>query len=200
MFSSALLLWVGLGLFLLIVDLYNTPRAKAARARRAEEYLQHEEEQKEEERAKASIEAQQMENFRKQPLVVHIREKNGRKSSFEGILIITLLKNDVSVQFLPNNDGCANADVKSLKDGVLALVGTSWRKEKTGGGYEDHFTGAYIDEYQYEATYCDYRLLYASNGVVNILGAGCQGRASSYVDSLANFIVGDLASIVPQPE
>lgn len=200
--SSSIFLWVvGLGLLLLIVVvLYNTPRAKAARACRAEEYRQQKEELKEKEKAEITKMVRQMKNFCKQRLVVYIREKDGRKSSFEAVLIRALLKEGVSVQFLRDNDGraIANADAELLKDGVLALIGTSWCKEKTGGGYEDYDIG-YIGEYQYEVTYCDYRLLSASSGVVSILGAGCQDRESSCVEDLANLIIRDLASMVPVP-
>jgi len=188
MFSSTLL-WVGLGLLpLVVVVLYNTPRAKAARKRRAEEHRRQEEERKEKERA----EARQMENFRKWRLVVHIREKDGRKSSFEAVLIRTLLKSGITVESLPGDSGhaVAGGDTSSLKDGLLALVGTSWHKEGAGEDEMGHYKWAQI--------YCDYRLLASANdGVGKILGAGCEHWDSSHEESLANTIIGDLASILP---
>lgn len=195
MFSSTLL-WVGLGLLLLIVVvLYNKPRAKATRARRAEEYRQQEEKRKEKERAEAERKARQMENFRKQRLVVHIREKDGRKSSFEAVLIRILLKSGITVEPLPENYGrtVAGGDTSPLKGGLLALVGTSWHKEGTGTDYEYGFT------YKWECTYCDYRLLAAGeNGTGKILGAGCDHWDTSHENTLAESIIRDLASTLPE--
>lgn len=195
MFSSALL-WVGLGLFLLIVVvLYNTPRAKATRARRVEECQQQEEKRKEEERAEAEQKARQMENLRKQRLVVRIREKDGRKSSFETVLIRMLLRSGIIVEPLPENDGraVAGGDTSSLKGGLLALIGTSWHKESTKRDYDYGFT------YNWERTYCDYRLLAAGeNGTGKILGAGCDHCDTSYENILAKSIIRDLASTLPE--
>lgn len=188
--------WVALGSLLLIAGaLCNTPRAKAARARSREERRRQGEERKEKERVEAAQKALQIENFRKQHLVVYIREKDGRKSGFEAVLIRALLKEGVSVQFLRDNDGRAivNADAGSLKDGLLALVGTSWCKEHTAGGYDS--IDGYVEKFQSETTYCDYRLLTASAGVVNILGSGY--GASPYLHDLANAIVKDLVPMVP---
>jgi len=195
MFSSTLL-WVGLGLFLLIVVvLYNTPRAKAARARRADEYRRQKEERKEKEGAEARQKARQMENFKKQRLVVHIREKDGRKSSFEAVLIRMLLKSGITVEPLPENSGraVAGGDTTSLKNGLLALVGTSWHKEGSRTDYEYCFT------YTWEHTYCDYRLLAAGeDGKGKILGAGCDHWNTSHEDTLATSIIRDLSSTLPE--
>lgn len=201
MFSSTVL-WASLGfLFLVVVILYNTPRAKAARARKAEECRRQEEERRQKEKEEAARKTRQLENFRNQHLVVYIREKDGRESSFEAILIRALLQMDIAVQFLSESDGraIANGDTESLQDGSLTLMGTAWSKEKTGGGYEDHFTGGWISNYQHEVTYCEYRLLAMTDGVVRILGAGYKDLDSSRAERLANFIIKDLASMVPAP-
>lgn len=195
MFSSTLL-WVGLGLLLSVaVILYNTLRAKAARTRRAEEYRRQEDKRKENERAEAARKTRQMESFRKQRLVVYIREKDGRKSSFEAVLIRMLLKSGITVEPLSENDGraIAGGDTASLKNGLLALVGTSWHKEGTGTDYEYGFT------YKWERTYCDYRLLAADeDGKGKILGAGCEHWDTSNENTLANSIIGDLSSTLPE--
>lgn len=202
MFNSTVL-WVGLGfLLLVVVILYNTPRTKATRARRVEECRRQEEERGQKEKEEAARKAKQLENFRKQRLVMYIREKDGRNSSFETVLIRTLLQMGVAVQLLHESDGraIANGDTESLKDGSLAIVGTSESKEKTGGGYEDHFTGGWINNYRYEVTYCDYRLLATDDdGAVRILGAGYKDLDSSRAEWLANLIIKDLASMVPAP-
>lgn len=202
MFSSTLL-WIGLGLLLLVVViLYNTPRAKAARVRKAEEYRRQEEERKRKKKAEAARKAQQMENFRKQCLVVYIREKDGRKSSFEAVMIRALLEKGLTIGPLPENNGraIAGGDTSSLKNGLLALVGTSWHKNGTDRAYD--YGGASLGTYKWEATYCDYRLLVATeDGAGKILGVGCAHRSdtydSSHENNLANSIIEDLASTFP---
>lgn len=195
MFSSTFL-WIGLGLLLLVVViLYNSPRAKAVRARRAEEYRRQEEKRKEKERAEAARKARQMDNFRKQRLVVYIREKDGRKSSFEAVLIRMLLKSGITVEPLPENNGrtVAGGDTASLKDGLLALVGTSWHKSGSWADYED------LVMREYEHTHCDYRLLAAGeDGKGKILGAGYDRWSTSSEDILANSIIRDLSSTFPE--
>lgn len=207
MFNSTLLwstlLWVGLGLLLLIiVILYNTPRAKAAKARRAEEYRRQEEKQKEKERAEAVKKARHMENFRKQRIVVYIREKDGRKSSFEAVLIRMLLKSGITIEPLPENNGSAIAggDITSLKDGFLALIATSWIKSEEKGDYWENDADAglvSIPRYTEKRRFCDFRLLEATGGGVGkILGAGCWNAIVE--ENLANTIVEDLASTIPE--
>jgi len=196
---SSTFLWVGLGILVLVVIvvavvLYNTPQAKAARARMAEEYRRQEEERKEKERAKAERKERQMENFRKQCLVVYIREKDGRKSSFEAVLIRKLLGFGITVEPLPENDGraVAGGDTAPLKDGRLALVGTSWHKNGTGVSYERGTM------WEWEATYCDYRLLAAGkHGKGEILGAGCDHENTPDESFLAVRIIGNLVSTLP---
>lgn len=199
MFSHPFL-WIGLGLLLLVVViLYNTPRAKAARARRTEEYLRQEEERKEKERAEVARKARQMENFRKQHLVVYIREKDGRRSSFEAVLIRMLLKTGITVEPLPESDGriVSGGDTSKLQDGLLALVGTSWHKNGTGVSYD--YLGDPEGTYKWESTYCDYRLLVATNeGKGKILGAGCRDGSTSGEEFLAGRIIHDLASTFPE--
>jgi len=197
MFGSTFL-WVGLGILLVVVGvavvLYNTPQAKAARARRAEEYRRQEEERKEKKRAGAERKERQMENFRKKRLVVYIREKDGRKSSFEAVLIKALLASGITVEPLPESDGraVAGGDTASLKDGILALVGTSWHEKGTGTNHEVGYV------YKWEATYCDYRFLAASeNGKGKILGAGCDHWDTSHENTLASSIIRDLVSTLP---
>ena len=185
MFSSTLL-WVSIGLvFLLIAVILNTPRARAARTRRSEEYRRQEEERKEKERAEAARKERQMEIFRKQRVVVYVREKDGRKSSFEAVLVRMLLTSGIIVETLPENDGRAivGGDTSSLKGGLLAIVGTSWRR------YASNLA----------RTYCDYRLLAAGeNGAGKILGAGCDQIDPSYENILAKSIIRDLASTLPE--
>jgi hypothetical protein len=204
MFSNTAL-WVGLGLLLLtiVVVLYNTPRAKASRKRRAEEYLRQEEERKEKEKAEAARKAKQMENFRKQRLVVYIREKDGRKSSLEAVLIRMLLEKGITVELLPENSGraIAGGDTASLKSGLLALTGTSWVRTVN---HEGHYVrssyksdGYYQPAYTEKFTHCDYRLLATEGDAGKILGAGCDHRSSSCESSLANGIIEDLARTIP---
>lgn len=202
MFSSTLV-WVGFWLFLLIVVIfYNTPRAKEARARSAEKYRRQEEARKEKERLEEDRKARQMENFRKQCLVVYIRDRDGRKSSFEAVLIRMLLRSGITVESLPENNGraVAGGDISSLKDGLLALVGTSWHKEGTGTDKEGTGTDyEYGFTYKWERTYCDYRLLATGdNGAGKILGAGCEHSSASRENTLAENIIKDLASTLPE--
>jgi hypothetical protein len=190
MFSSTLLL-IGLGLFLLaVVVFYNMPHAKAARRRRAYEYRQQEEERKEKEKKKAEHEAKQMEKFRKQRFVVCIREKDGRKSRFESILIRALLLSGVTVEPMPENNEhiVADGEKTSLKCRLFMLTGTSWHTKRSES---DCDSGAFwIGEY----THCDYRLLTADNdGNRKILAAGCDCRYSSEENALANQIIRDLS-------
>jgi len=205
MFSNTIL-WVGsLSLLLLvIVILYNTPRAKVARARRADEYRKQEEQKKQEEKEEAARKEKQLENFRKQRLVVHIREKDGRKSSFEAVLIRMLLEKGITVELLPENSGreIAGGDTASLKNGLLALTGTSWVRtvhhdgHHVSASYESN--GYYQPSYTETFTHCDYRLLAATEeGAGKILGAGCGYQVSSRESKLANSIIHDLASTLP---
>lgn len=204
MLSSTVLWFGGLSLLLLVVILYNTPQAKAARVRRAEEYRRQEEKRKQEEKEEAAQKAKRLENFRKQRLVVHIREKDGRKSSFEAVLIGMLLEKGVTVEPLLENNGRAisGGDTASLKNGLLALVGTSWTKTVQHEGYyvspseesDRYYRPAYTEIF----THCDYRLLAATEeGTGKILGAGCDRQESSHESRLANSIIHDLASTLP---
>lgn len=192
MFSSTLL-WIGLGLLLLVVViLYNTPRAKAARARRAEEYRRQEEERKEKERTEAVRKALQMDNFRKQRLVVYIREKDGRKSAFEAVLINALLKTNATIQPLEEKDGraIASGNTEPLENGVLAVVGTAWHTKETV--CSSNLDQPWISTH--ERTYCDYRLLEKSSEGTRVVAAGNKKDATSDEHWLARWIVEHLVS------
>jgi len=179
-------------LVLAVVISYNTPRAKAERAHIAEEYRQQAEKRKIEEKEEAeqkAKQANQLKEFRKQNLVVYIREKDGRKSAFEAILIRMLIETGITVEPLLENNGkaIASGDISFLKNGLLAIVGTSWCKNGTGTNEE-------FSTYEWESTYCDYRLLAtkANTDTGKILGAGCDHCTNEV--SLAKRIILDLAS------
>lgn len=193
MFSSTFL-WVGLELLLLVVVvLYNTPRAKAARARRVEEYRQQEEQRKEKERAEAERKTRQIENFRKQRLVVYIREKDGRKSAFEAVLIDALLKTGVTVQPLEEKDGriIASGNLEPLEKGVLAVVGTAWHTKETVCSSDLDGSRIFTRESTY---YCDYRLLEKSVEGTRVVAAGSKKTPTSDEYWLARWIVEHIVS------
>jgi hypothetical protein len=175
-------------ILLIIVILYNTPQARAKRIRKEEKRQQQKKEQEEKKRLEAEQRARQMENLRRQRLVVYIREKDGRKNTFEGILIRELLKLGITVEVMSENNGraIANGDTFSLKNGLLALVGTSWYTADTGGGFLN--------------IYCDYRLLGVDKeGRGKILGAGYEYRYNTYrEDLLAHSIIEDISSTLPE--
>ena len=165
---------------------------------RAMRELRWEKEAKEKEAREARM-AKQMEKFRKQRLSVYIREKDGRKSAFESVLIKVLLTYGVTVEPLSEKDGraIASGETSALKDGVLVLIGTSWSKNGTSEAY-DLDGGGSLGEYEWERTYCDYRLLATdTNSAGKIIGAGCYDSNSSYENELANNIVKDLARSTP---
>ena len=187
---SSTLLWVGLGLFLLIVvALYNTPRAKAARARDAEEDRKRQEERSREMREVAEEKARQLENLRKQRFVVYIREKDGRKSSFEAVLISTLLGAGTPIKPLEEKVGhaIASGNMESLKNGVFAVIGTAWSSTKI------EYCGEELGHRNVERTYCDYRLLMKDDNGARIMAAGSEQKRSSDENDLARSIVNHLA-------
>lgn len=131
----------------------------------------------------------QMENLRQHRFVVYVREKDGRKSSFEALLIAELIRQQLAVEYLPESDWQAiiGGDLKLLADGRLALIGTSWHRSRRQD--PDWHAGS-----ESEFTYCDYRLLAAvEDGRGQILAASCVPGASYWGEHLANRIVEKIA-------
>ena len=191
----------GLLLVAIIAVLYNLPQAKAARSRRAEEERRWHEQMEKRDKEKVEREAKLMEKLRQQRFIVCIREKDERKSSFEAVLIKELIKQGITVESIPRPDvlAIAGGDVSLLKDGQLAIVGTSWRTTETHRTEEGMF-GSSV--YQTEKTHCDYRLLTRGDGREGkgqILGAGYESEDQNswgvgYEKVVAEFIVKDLAT------
>lgn len=189
MFSSTVL-WVVLGLLLLVVIvLYNTPRAKAARVRSAEEDRRAREKREKEWKEGAAQKAKELENLRKQRLVVYIREKDGRKSAFEAVLISALLETGATIEPLEEKDGriIASGNTESLKNSVFTVVGTVWNNTKS------EYCGEEIGHRNVERTYCDYRLLTKNDNGARIIAAGSEQKRSSDEYDLARLIVRHLA-------
>lgn len=143
----------------------NAPWVKRARVRK-----------KAEEKKLEVSRIARMVNFKKQKFVVYVRTKDGRKSSFESVLIGALLSFSVrEIEPLKEINGraVADGDTASLND-TLAIIGTSWNNSC--------------------GTKCDYRLLSAKTG---ILGAGNIGPYLNE-EFLAKIIVEDLAINFPE--
>ena len=134
----------------------------------------------------------QLEKLRQHHFVVSIREKDGRKSSFEAILIAGLIRHGLIVEYLTENDWqvIVGGGTKLLANGLFALVGTSWHRSRRQD--PDWSEGR-----ESEFTYCDYRLLAAADdGKGKILAAGCEGMAAYWEEPLADRIVEHIAETV----
>jgi hypothetical protein len=200
MFSNPVF-WVVAAIVLLLAVIYLrsrfSPSGRATAMKRAQEKLQKEQD----EQAVKAKEKRQLENFQKQRLVVYVREKDGRKCSFEAVLIKQLLTFNIDVKFLRDKDGkdlLEHGIGDVLQDGSLALVGTAWLKKYQRGGCVDLDT--IIPYHEIDAICCDYRLLNLTAGTVNILGAGYQDTDYDYQDLLAFRIICDLAKMLETPE
>ncbi|MFH1162101.1 MAG: hypothetical protein V1696_02405 [Candidatus Jorgensenbacteria bacterium] len=137
--------------------------------------------------------AKKLENFRKSRLIVYLREKDGRKSSFEAVLISALLKIGVTVEHIEEDKGRAIAvgDQGSLQHGTLALVGTAWESAR------DEYCGEDVGYCRVERTFCDYRLIQNDKGVLRIVAAGNDQDTSNNKGGLGDLIVGRLKSSLP---
>jgi len=169
---SAIALILFLGLFL-------SPRVKrwiaGAKARKTER-VREEQEEVEERRRKG---AEKRENFKKQRFVVCIRERDGRKTSFESDLIGAIVKGGASVDYLPDNKvkALAEGDMTSLGDGLLAIIGTA---------------------YETDVWYCDYRIVERNGEKTRITVAGSGNSLDA--DLLAGSIVINIIDHLPIPK
>ncbi|MDP2918243.1 MAG: hypothetical protein Q8N68_01975 [bacterium] len=175
---------LGVGLFaivaLVIVTIvmfyHGTSHAKAKRASREEAYRKEEEKRKKENEAEAKRKERQMEKLRKYRFVVYIREKDGRKTYFETVLIRAFLERGLTVEPFSDENGRAVADGNTavLETGLLALVGTLLHN-------------------RYSQICCDWRLLARESDTGEIFGAGyncsCEIPDSNDERILANTII-----------
>jgi hypothetical protein len=144
---------------------------------------------------KAKERAKKLKNFRKSRLIVYIREKDGRKSSFEAVLISVLLKIGVTIEHIEEDKGRAIAvgNQGSLQNGTLALVGTAWERTK------NEYCGEDVGYCDVERTFCDYRLLKSDGDILKVVAAGNDQDISSNKGGLGDLIVERLILSLPLP-
>lgn len=189
--------WIGGGVFIGLALFYFFVLGPAL-WKADKERLEREKERKKAEAVRQAERVQQVKNLRRQRLVVYIREKDGRKSSFETVLTRVLLNAGITVEPFPETSGraIADGDTTALKNGLLAVVGTVWFKKRTSGGYEDTFAGD-IPLRTHEVTHCDYRFLAPTDrGTGKILRAGYDHDDEK--EGLAVKIMYDLASALSE--
>lgn len=178
------------------VALYKSPRAKEWRERRAEERKKAREEEERIKKEAAEKREKQLEKLRSQKIAVCIREKDGRKSSFETRFIKMLLGKNIPIEFMKDVDlkKIINEDIESLKEKYSMVInGTTWNKTKKGGGY--HTEDCYISEYTYEQYYFDYRLLDLAGEKMKMIGVGYQEHSTEEV--LMKLVIEDIISMIP---
>ena len=203
MFSNQILLVV-LGLILLMASPFVARWAKSARAHNIEESRKKEEELE----AEAHRKAKQLNNFRKQRFIVYIRERDGRKSAFEALLISVFLKMGIVVEPILDTVGrkVMSGDTSELRADILTLVGTSWVSEERVGA---HWVPSSYESNGYEATehtdyttHCDYRVFTkATDSKANIIAAGSKKLKWSWnqrEEHLVQRIVDDLIESLPE--
>lgn len=152
-------------------------------------------------RAQETARAAVIAEMQKHEVVVCIREKDGRKSFFESVVIQALLESGATVWSVSEEISrqiSAGIAVQQI-NGRPVICGTGWTKTSRVAGQhiEDISSGPYyMPEHDSTSIHCDYRILHSDGNALKILGAGYSnsGDAATLAQSVVEAAATALAT------